>query len=43
MAGFAEVKQNHLDVARNDYEKAIKVGVGMVSEAELISWQDVHD
>jgi len=40
MAGFAEVKQDHLDVAQDHYEKAIELGSGLVSPAELKDWQD---
>lgn len=43
MAGFAEVQQNHLDVAQEYYDKAIKLGTGTVSEAELKSWQEALD
>jgi tetratricopeptide (TPR) repeat protein len=40
MAGFAEAKENHLETAQKDYEKAIEIGSDVVSEAELKSWQD---
>jgi tetratricopeptide (TPR) repeat protein len=43
MAGFAEMKQNHLDRARQYYSNAIKTGSGTVSEADLKSWQDALD